>query len=155
MAWRCHAANNAGLVEALTANGLITHPRVRQAMLSVERGHFAASKQDSARAALLLEPAWRPLAIILGSRNRCSLDVTTTNVRAGDVRAGLHGPPTRDWIRRHHERAPHARALLGSAGAAPPRRNERAGRRQRHWVPHRLHGSHGEPHLSVHSGGTG
>ena len=46
MAWRCHAANNAGLVEALTANGLITHPRVRQAMLSVERGHFAASKQD-------------------------------------------------------------------------------------------------------------
>jgi hypothetical protein len=46
MAWRSHGHDNDGLVEALTANGIIRNPRVKEAMLSVERAHFAADQRD-------------------------------------------------------------------------------------------------------------
>eukprot|EP00242_Pyramimonas_sp_CCMP2087_P009013 CAMPEP_0198202958 /NCGR_PEP_ID=MMETSP1445-20131203/6185_1 /TAXON_ID=36898 /ORGANISM="Pyramimonas sp., Strain CCMP2087" /LENGTH=228 /DNA_ID=CAMNT_0043874129 /DNA_START=406 /DNA_END=1092 /DNA_ORIENTATION=+ len=47
MAWRSHGHDNDGLVEALTANGIISNPRVKEAMLSVERAHFAADQRDA------------------------------------------------------------------------------------------------------------
>ncbi|KAF2767889.1 protein-L-isoaspartate O-methyltransferase [Teratosphaeria nubilosa] len=49
MAWRSSGATNAALIENLAANGLITQPRVKQAMLTVDRAHYspAAPYQDS------------------------------------------------------------------------------------------------------------
>ncbi|KAK9479300.1 protein-L-isoaspartate O-methyltransferase [Lipomyces japonicus] len=41
MSWRCSAASNSGLVENLYRSNLITTTRVRDAMASVDRAHFA------------------------------------------------------------------------------------------------------------------
>lgn len=49
MAWRSSGVSNAALVENLARNGLITSPRVQEAMLRVDRAHYAphAPYQDS------------------------------------------------------------------------------------------------------------
>ncbi|KAF2157001.1 protein-L-isoaspartate O-methyltransferas-like protein [Myriangium duriaei CBS 260.36] len=49
MAWRSSGSTNAALIENLAANGLITSARVRQAMMKVDRAHYAPSLpyQDS------------------------------------------------------------------------------------------------------------
>ncbi|KAJ9647193.1 hypothetical protein H2201_003379 [Coniosporium apollinis] len=41
MAWRSSGSSNAALVNNLAANGLITNPRVKNAMLSVDRAHYS------------------------------------------------------------------------------------------------------------------
>ncbi|ORY15872.1 protein-L-isoaspartate O-methyltransferase [Clohesyomyces aquaticus] len=41
MAWRSHGTTNAGLVNALFRNNLIEHERVKEAMLKVDRAHYA------------------------------------------------------------------------------------------------------------------
>ncbi|EON65228.1 protein-L-isoaspartate O-methyltransferase [Coniosporium apollinis CBS 100218] len=41
MAWRSSGSSNAALVNNLAANGLITDPRVKNAMLSVDRAHYS------------------------------------------------------------------------------------------------------------------
>lgn len=49
MAWRSSGSSNETLIENLARHGLITSPRVKQAMLSVDRAHYApyAPYQDS------------------------------------------------------------------------------------------------------------
>mmetsp|Transcript_39967 Transcript_39967/g.76444 ORF Transcript_39967/g.76444 Transcript_39967/m.76444 type:complete len:230 (+) Transcript_39967:187-876(+) len=49
MAWRSHGENNAGLVEALARNAIISHPRVKEAMLAVDRIHFARDPEEAYR----------------------------------------------------------------------------------------------------------
>lgn len=43
MAWRSHGTSNATLIQHLTANALITTPRVASAMTSIDRAHFSPS----------------------------------------------------------------------------------------------------------------
>ncbi|RMY24767.1 hypothetical protein D0865_16374, partial [Hortaea werneckii] len=49
MAWRSSGSSNQALIENLASNGLITQARVKQAMLGVDRAHYApaAPYQDS------------------------------------------------------------------------------------------------------------
>ncbi|TKA68404.1 hypothetical protein B0A55_08743 [Friedmanniomyces simplex] len=49
MAWRSSGATNEALIENLSKNGLITQDRVKKAMLSVDRAHYAphAPYEDS------------------------------------------------------------------------------------------------------------
>ncbi|KAI7584676.1 hypothetical protein KC343_g19768, partial [Hortaea werneckii] len=49
MAWRSSGASNQALIENLASNGLITQGRVKQAMLGVDRAHYAPASpyQDS------------------------------------------------------------------------------------------------------------
>lgn len=44
MAWRCTGKSNAELISNLAASGLITSDRVRQAMLGVDRAHYAPAR---------------------------------------------------------------------------------------------------------------
>jgi protein-L-isoaspartate(D-aspartate) O-methyltransferase len=44
MAWRSSGPTNAALIGNLASNGLITTDRVKQAMLAVDRGHYAPSQ---------------------------------------------------------------------------------------------------------------
>ncbi|SCV74268.1 BQ2448_6700 [Microbotryum intermedium] len=44
MAWRCSAKSNSGLVDNLLSSGLISNPRVYQAFLDTDRGHFTSSQ---------------------------------------------------------------------------------------------------------------
>ncbi|XP_047138198.1 protein-L-isoaspartate(D-aspartate) O-methyltransferase isoform X2 [Hydra vulgaris] len=41
MAWRSHGKDNNDLVYTLKKNGILTSPRVEEAMLKVDRGHFS------------------------------------------------------------------------------------------------------------------
>lgn len=41
MAWRSHGTSNATLVSHLQRNGLVTSPRVANAMLQIDRAHFS------------------------------------------------------------------------------------------------------------------
>jgi len=43
MAWRSSGASNEALIENLASNGMITNERVKKAMLSVDRAHYAPS----------------------------------------------------------------------------------------------------------------
>ncbi|GAM82415.1 hypothetical protein ANO11243_003940 [Dothideomycetidae sp. 11243] len=43
MAWRCTGTSNTDLIEKLAASGLIRSERVKQAMLKVDRAHYAPS----------------------------------------------------------------------------------------------------------------
>ncbi|KAI9822555.1 MAG: hypothetical protein M1827_000274 [Pycnora praestabilis] len=49
MAWRSSGSSNAGLINNLAENGLITSERVKKAMLGVDRAHYApfSAYQDS------------------------------------------------------------------------------------------------------------
>ncbi|KAK5256101.1 protein-L-isoaspartate O-methyltransferase [Cryomyces antarcticus] len=44
MAWRCSGSTNAALVNNLAANGLINSERVKQAMMGVDRAHYAPAQ---------------------------------------------------------------------------------------------------------------
>ncbi|KDE02414.1 protein-L-isoaspartate(D-aspartate) O-methyltransferase [Microbotryum lychnidis-dioicae p1A1 Lamole] len=44
MAWRCSAKSNSGLVDNLLSSGLISSPRVYQAFLQTDRGHFTPAQ---------------------------------------------------------------------------------------------------------------
>ncbi|KAK9457666.1 protein-L-isoaspartate O-methyltransferase [Dipodascopsis uninucleata] len=41
MAWRCSSSSNKGLIDNLWQGGIVKSPRVRDAMLQVDRGYFA------------------------------------------------------------------------------------------------------------------
>lgn len=47
MAWRCSAESNRGLIHNLVAANIITLPIVRDAMLAVDRVHFAGSPTEA------------------------------------------------------------------------------------------------------------
>lgn len=49
MAWRSHGETNAGLIQALTNNGLITSPTVAQAMTKVDRENYVLDKSAAYR----------------------------------------------------------------------------------------------------------
>lgn len=44
MAWACSGTSNSELVSNMAANGLINSDRVKSAMLSVDRGHYATAR---------------------------------------------------------------------------------------------------------------
>jgi hypothetical protein len=46
MAWRSHGSDNVSLVDTLARNGLVRTPRVKEAMLAVDRGLFSKSKEE-------------------------------------------------------------------------------------------------------------
>jgi len=48
MAWRCSGRSNAELINNLFSRGLITAPRVRDAMSAVDRAHYCPSSPQSA-----------------------------------------------------------------------------------------------------------
>lgn len=47
MAWRSHGSDNVSLVDTLARNGLVRTPRVKEAMLAVDRGLFSKSKEEA------------------------------------------------------------------------------------------------------------
>jgi hypothetical protein len=46
MAWRSHGSDNASLVQELERNGIVKSPRVKAAMMAVDRGLFSADKDQ-------------------------------------------------------------------------------------------------------------
>ncbi|CEJ56799.1 Putative Protein-L-isoaspartate O-methyltransferase [Penicillium brasilianum] len=47
MAWRCSGSTNTELIENLCKSGLIKHERVKEAMIGVDRAHYAPSRPYS------------------------------------------------------------------------------------------------------------
>lgn len=41
MSWRCSSSSNEGLINNLWKHGLLSTPRVREAMQKVDRAHFS------------------------------------------------------------------------------------------------------------------
>ncbi|GAB7365837.1 hypothetical protein MBLNU230_g7169t1 [Neophaeotheca triangularis] len=137
MAWRSHGATNTALIENLAANKLITTPRVKAAMMSVDRAHYAPSApyQDSpqsighsatisaphmhANAAESLLPYLRPGARVLdiGSGSGYLTHVLAELVKPGGVVVGLeHIPALVEMGRENMGKSEEGRGLLAGEG---------------------------------------
>ncbi|KAI7569618.1 protein-L-isoaspartate O-methyltransferase-like protein [Hortaea werneckii] len=137
MAWRSSGASNQALIENLASNGLITQGRVKQAMLGVDRAHYAPASpyQDSpqpignratisaphmhAAACESLLPYLRPGARVLdiGSGSGYLTHVLAELVKPGGKVIGVeHLAPLVELARRNTERSVEGRELLESGG---------------------------------------
>ncbi|KAI6882277.1 protein-L-isoaspartate O-methyltransferase-like protein [Hortaea werneckii] len=137
MAWRSSGSSNQALIENLASNGLITQARVKQAMLGVDRAHYApaAPYQDSpqpighratisaphmhAAACESLLPYLNPGARVLdiGSGSGYLTHVLAELVKPGGKVIGVeHISPLVELATRNTGRSEEGRALLESGG---------------------------------------
>ncbi|KAI6795571.1 protein-L-isoaspartate O-methyltransferase-like protein [Hortaea werneckii] len=135
MAWRSSGASNQALIENLASNGLITQARVKQAMLGVDRAHYAPASpyQDSpqpighratisaphmhAAACESLLPYLRPGARVLdiGSGSGYLTHVLAELVKPGGKVVGVeHISPLVELARANTAKSVEGRALLDS-----------------------------------------
>ncbi|KAI6855155.1 protein-L-isoaspartate O-methyltransferase-like protein [Hortaea werneckii] len=135
MAWRSSGASNQALIENLASNGLITQGRVKQAMLGVDRAHYAPASpyQDSpqpignratisaphmhAAACESLLPYLRPGARVLdiGSGSGYLTHVLAELVKPGGKVIGVeHISPLVELARRNTGKSVEGRELLES-----------------------------------------
>ncbi|RMX73760.1 hypothetical protein D0869_13280 [Hortaea werneckii] len=137
MAWRSSGSSNQALIENLASNGLITQARVKQAMLGVDRAHYApaAPYQDSpqpighratisaphmhAAACESLLPYLNPGARVLdiGSGSGYLTHVLAELVKPGGKVIGVeHISPLVELATRNTEKSGEGRQLLESGG---------------------------------------
>ncbi|KAF7846185.1 hypothetical protein BT93_L4922 [Corymbia citriodora subsp. variegata] len=133
MAWTCSGSTNTALIENMAREGLITSDRVKKAMLSVDRAHYApaAPYQDSpqpighratisaphmhANACESLLPYLRPGGRVLdiGSGSGYLTHVLAELVQPGGVVVGVeHIQALTDLGRRNAEKSAEGRRLL-------------------------------------------
>ncbi|KAL2027512.1 hypothetical protein VTO58DRAFT_111603 [Aureobasidium pullulans] len=135
MAWRSHGSTNDGLVDCLADNGLIKSDRVKQAMKSVDRAHYAPgapyrdSPQSIGHAATISAPHMhanacesvldflQPGAKVLdvGSGSGYLTHVLAELVKPGGTVVGIeHIQPLVDLAQKNTEKSAEGRALLAN-----------------------------------------